>query len=152
MLFVGYCFGMALALVLNIRHQRAFALRLFYAAIIVWAHYAYGAHSRSLGVTFYERCGEMQLLILVAALAIRCEAAIWVGLMAGAAVALNLVFYSMYPFPASLWAIYYSCINTIQVMQIACLVLVSPTTLPWIRKVLTNKRSERTWMLRLLEI
>ncbi len=147
MLFLSYCIGMGLALCLNVTHQRAFALRLFYAAVIISAHFYFAPDGRH----FYADCGIAQFLILSAALAIRCEAALPIAGMALVAVLLNLACYLNYPAHNVLWSMYYPGINAVQVFQILCLITVSPATIPGIRKFLSRKK-EDTWMLRLLEI
>lgn len=147
MLFAAYCFGMGLALSLNVTHLRAFALRLFYAMVIVSAHFYFVPDGRH----FYAQCGEAQFLILIAALAIRCEAALTIAALAACAVLLNTASYINFPSHEGVWFIYYAGINTIQVFQILCLLTVSPVTIPWIRKALSRKK-ESTWVLRLLEI
>ena len=152
MLFLGYCCAMAMGLLLNLRHQSAFALRLFYAAVIVSAHYKLALHSHELGQMFYYWCGFAQFLVMCAAIGIRCEAAMPMALLAAFAVVVNVLAFNNFPAHTGIWTWYYQLINTVEVLQMACLVIVSPVTLPWIRKILTNKRSERTWMLRLLEI
>ena len=139
---------MGLALCLNVTHQRAFALRLFYAAVIVSAHY-YLLPPK--GVSFYADCALAQFLILIAALAIRCEAALPIAGLASCAVLLNIASFINYPNHEGVWLIYYAGMNTIQTLQIFTLLTVSPVTIPLIRKAFT-KRSQRTWMLRLLEI
>lgn len=144
---MGYCLGMGLALSLNVTHLRAFSLRLFYAVAIVSAHFYFVPDGRH----FYAECGWAQFLILIAALSIRCEAALPIAGLAGLAVLTNLLAYLNFPSHYGIWPYYYSLINGVQVFQIACLITVSPVTIPFIRKALTRKRSE-TWMLRLLEI
>lgn len=148
MLFLSYCLGMGLALILNVTHQRAFALRLFYAAVIVSAHVYFQPDGRH----FYADCGAAQFLILIAALSIRCEAALPIALMALVAVLLNIASYFNFPSHEGVWVIYYAGINTIQVFQILTLITVSPVTIPWIRKILNKNKGQGTWVLRLLEI
>jgi hypothetical protein len=147
MLFTAYLLGMGLALFLNVTNQRAFALRLFYAAVIISAHFYFLPDGRH----FYADCGAAQFLILIAALAIQCEAARPIALMALVAVLLNIASYINFPSHEGVWLVYYAGMNTIQVLQILCLLTVSPVTIPWIRKILSRKK-EDTWMLRLLEI
>jgi hypothetical protein len=149
MLFLGYLTGMSLALLLNVTHQRAFCLRLFYAAVIISAHFYFLPTGRH----FYADCGAAQFLILIAALSIRCEAALPIAGMACLAVLVNIASYLNFPAHTGVWNIYYAAINSIQVFQILCLLFVSPITIPVIRKFLTNKdKGQGTWVLRLLEI
>lgn len=148
MMFLAYCLGMGIALALNVTHQRAFALRLFYAAVIVSAHYYFVPDGRH----FYRECGEAQFLILIAALAIRCEAALPIAGMALIAVLANLLAYVNFPSHGGIWPYYFALINTVQISQILCLLTVSPVTIPFIRKFLTNNSRKGVWMLRILEI
>ena len=148
MLFTGYILGMGLALLLNVTHQRAFALRLFYAAVIIAAHFYFVPDGRH----FYADCGAAQFLILIAALTIRCEAALPIAGLAFCAVLLNIASYLNFPSHEGVWFIYYSGINSIQVLQILCLLTVSPVTIPWIRKILNREKAGGQWMLKILEI
>lgn len=147
-MFLIYCIGIFIALALNVTHLRAFALRLFYAIVIVSAHYDFAP----VGAHFYLECGEAQFLILIAALAIRCEAAIPIAGLALVAVLVNLLAYVNFPSHDGIWVYYYALINTIQTCQIVCLLTVSPVTIPWIRKLLNKNTRNGPWMLRLLEI
>lgn len=137
-----------MALALNLTHQRAFALRLFYAAVIVSAHYCFVPDGRH----FYRECGEAQFLILIAAFAIRCEAALPIAGMALIAVLANLLAYGNFPSHDGVWPYYYSIINAVQVFQILCLLTVSPITIPRIRKLFNKDTRNGPWMLRILEI
>lgn len=145
-MFSIYCIGMLIALGLNVTRSRPFALRLFYASIIVYAHFMFFPDGRH----FYAECGIAQYLILIAAIAIRCEAAMPIAGMALVAVIANFLGYINYPSHGGIWPYYYALINTVQVFQILCLITVSPITLPWIRKFLTTKTGRQTWMLRLV--
>lgn len=153
-LFQAYCIGMTFAALCAWGYRRAFSLRLFYALVIVVAHYALVPRSHDLGRQFYEYCGFFQFLVMLFALWVGCLASLPVALLAFCACVLNVLSYYNYPAHTGIWRIYYAGINTVQTLQIASLIFLSPMSLRitrWYTRKL-KRDGGRTWTLLQLEM
>lgn len=154
-LFEGYLAGMIGGFFGSLRDRRFAALSLFYLLVIVSAHYELVGPDgypmpKLLGMWFYLGAGWAQLIILGAALFIWTRASGFISLLAYCAVIINVMAFENYPSQAGIHNYYYALINTIQVLQIASLVLLSPGA-AYLYHLLTGKvtlqRKEGRWAL-----
>lgn len=130
-LFEGYLTGMMAGFWGCLKDRNYASLTFFYAAVIVSAHFILvGSQEypmpRLLGIGFYFGAGTGQLLILAASLFIWTRASTYISLLAYCAVIINVLAYKNFPSQAGIHNYYYALINTIQVLQIAVLTLLSP--------------------------
>lgn len=130
-LFEGYFAGMMAGFFGSMRNRRFASLTLFYAVAIISAHFVLVGQDnypmpRIWGPWFYVGAGIVQLLILQAALMIWTRASSIIALLAYCAVIVNCLAFSNYPSQAGIHNYYYALINTVQVLQIASLTLLSP--------------------------
>lgn len=149
-LFEGYVAGLIAGMLGSLKNIRYWALSFFYAVVIVSAHLKLSIDSHSLGFVFYFGAGAAQLIILIAALSIWTTPSAPIALLAYAAVIINAIVAANYPNHAGLWQYYYACINTIQVLQIASLITLSPLSV-YLFKVCIGKvtiRKESPWLSR----
>lgn len=154
-LFEGYLAGMLGGFFGSLRDRRFAALSLFYLVVIVSAHYNLVGQDgypmpKLLGAWFYLGAGAAQGIILAAALFIWTRASMPIAILAYCAVIINALAFSNYPSQAGIHTYYYALINTIQVLQIASLVLLSPAA-EYLYYLLTGKvalqRKEGRWEL-----
>src|SRR5690348_10274716 len=127
-LFEGYVAGLIAGMLGSLKNTRYWALSFFYAVVIISAHYKLAIDSHSLGFIFYIGAGTAQFTILIASLALWTPASIPISLLAYAAVIINAIVGAAYPSHVGLWPYYYSLINTIQTLQIASLIVLSPAS------------------------
>lgn len=127
-LFEGYVAGLIAGMLGSLKNTRYWALSFFYAVVIVSAHYKLAIDSHALGFVFYVGAGTAQFIILIAALTLWTPASIPLAMLAYAAVIINAIVGASYPNHVGLWPYYYSLINTIQTLQIASLIVLSPAS------------------------
>lgn len=137
-LFEGYLAGLIAGMIGSLKNIRYWALSFFYAIVIVSAHYKLAIDSHSLGLVFYVGAGAAQFIILIAALTIWTPASIPISFLAYMAVIINAVVAASYPNHIGLWPYYYSLINTIQTLQIASLIVLSPASV-YLFKVVSKR-------------
>lgn len=146
-LFEGYLLGMITGIAGSLRDKRYWALSFFYAVMIVSAHFYLLPPS---GPEFYFGAGGVQLLILLATLALSTKASWPVGFLAYCAVIINALTFRNYPSHEGIWLYYYSLINTIQTLQIISLITFSPASV-FLFRVVTGRVSVKrntTWLYR----
>lgn len=130
-LFEGYLAGMLGGFFGSLRNKRFAALTLFYATAIISAHFILVGQDnypmpKLWGPWFYIGAGIAQFLIMAAALFIWTRASSIIALLAYCAVIINVFAFQNYPSQAGIHNYYFALINTIQVLQIASLGLLSP--------------------------
>lgn len=145
--FEGYLMGMLAGISSSMKNRAYLGLAFFYAVMIVSAHFYLLPPT---GPEFYFGAGGAQLLILFAALTIPIRASMFVGVLAYAAVIINVLTFQNYPSHDGIWTYYYALINTIQTFQIVSLVIFSPAV-GYLARILTGRtvvRKDSTWLSR----
>lgn len=130
-LFEGYLAGMIAGFFGSLRDRRFAALSLFYFVVIVSAHYnLVGPEDypmpKLLGPWFYVGAGVAQAIIMAAAIFLWTRASMSLALLSYCAVVINALAFSNYPSQAGIHNYYYALINSVQVLQITSLTLLSP--------------------------
>lgn len=149
-LFGLYCLGMSLGLGFAWGHRRALALRIFYASVILIAHFAFVPNAHEWGRGFYMACGLAQFSILIGCFLLSCFASTPVAVMAMAGCIINTLSYFNYPSHEGVWPVYFTAINTMQTVQVLCFVFLSPFMLKVLHLLPTRSERKKTWMLRQL--
>lgn len=131
-LFEGYLAGMLAGAFGSLRDRRFFALVFFYAVMIISAHFYLVPTAKLLGAGFYLGAGAAQVLIFISCLLIRTKASALIGLLAYVAVIVNAIAYGNYPSQGGIHNYYFALINTVQTLQVAGLIVLSPMSLYFI--------------------
>lgn len=135
-LFEGYLAGMIAGMLGSLRNPRYWILSFFYMVVIVSAHFKLNFDPQYLGVNYYLGAGTAQLLILIACLIFWCSASLPISLLAYCAVIINAALFTNYPSHEGIFLHQYRLINTIQTLQIASLIVLSPASVYLFRHVL----------------
>lgn len=127
-LFEGYLAGLLAGMIGSLRDKRYWGLSFFYAVVIVSAHFKLNVASQYLGSDYYIGAGVAQLLIMGAALFFWSAPSMLISLLAYVAVIINGMLFANYPSHGGIWIYQYTLINTIQTLQIASLIVLSPAS------------------------
>lgn len=149
-LFEGYLAGILIGMVGSLKNSRYWALSFFYFVVIISAHFKLAIDSHALGALFYFGAGTAQLIIMIAALALWNAASMPLSLLAYGAVVINALAFINFPYHTGIWDYYYTLINTIQTLQIASLIVLSPASV-YLYRLASGRitiRKELPWLSR----
>lgn len=149
-LFEGYLAGLIAGMLGSLKNSRYWALSFFYAVVIVSAHFKLAIDSHSLGIVFYLGAGGAQLIVLIACICLWTAASMTISILAYGAVIINALSFVNFPSHEGIFPYYYSLINTIQTLQIASLIVLSPASV-YLLRLMTGRihlRKELPWLSR----
>ena len=154
-LFEGYVAGLIAGMLGSLRNPRYWAFSFFYSIVIVTAHLMLVGSpdypmAKLWGEYFYVGAGGAQLIIMLAALALWSSPSAIIALLAYGAVVVNALCFADYPSHDGIWQYQYALINTIQVLQIASLIVLSPASIYLFRLIIARftMRKELKWQSR----